>query len=246
MLEQIEPWLRRIDPASPATGVSPSSSLHGDDSRTHPYETSQVVWHSLSHSVDHLHMLRTVLRDARVIHMYSPYSLVRVALENASAAVWMLAPPSRADRITRRLRFAASDIRNGEKVKELVGHVGPRTKDDRLDDLRGIARREGIDEGSAVKRVTYEEIVRVAGGQTAIGEVTTCMTWKICSGIAHGDFWTTFNALERVELPGAPPGVAHLRISANVEMLLYAASFAFDMTRLAWDLLDQRSRSPYA
>jgi hypothetical protein len=178
--------------------------------------------------------------------MYSPYSLVRVALENASAAVWMLAPSSRAERITRRLRFAALDIRNGEKVKELLGHAGPRTREDRLDVLRGIARREGIDERQAIERVTYEEIVRSAGNQTAVGEVTTCVIWKICSGIAHGDLWTTITALERVELPGAPAGTAHLRISANVETLFYTTYFAFNMARLAWRLLDERSRSPYA
>jgi hypothetical protein len=46
---------------------------------------------------------------------------VRAALENACAAVWMLQPPRRADRLARRLRFAVTDIRNGEQVNQVIG-----------------------------------------------------------------------------------------------------------------------------
>src|SRR5882672_614915 len=53
--------------------------------------------------------------------MYAPFSLVRAALENACAAVWMLQPPRRADRLARRLRFAVTDIRNGEQVNQVIG-----------------------------------------------------------------------------------------------------------------------------
>jgi hypothetical protein len=84
-----------------------------------------------------------LVRDAGGINMYAPYSLVRSALENASAAVWMLSPPGRLDRLTRRLRFAAADIRNGEDAKRLTGRVGPRTEDERMDQVRNIARAQG-------------------------------------------------------------------------------------------------------
>ena len=77
--------------------------------------------------MDHLSCLRALLRDAKVIHMYAPFSLVRAALENACAAVWMLQPPRRADRLARRLRFAVTDIHNGEQVKQVIGQPGPRS-----------------------------------------------------------------------------------------------------------------------
>ena len=63
--------------------------------------------------MDHLNCLHALLKDAQVIHMFAPYSLVRAALENASAAVWMLHPSGRATRICRRLRLAVTNIRNG-------------------------------------------------------------------------------------------------------------------------------------
>jgi hypothetical protein len=87
MLERIDPWIQRLDPDGPRHSPSPGSPLLSDDRRTHPYETSYAAWHALSHAVDHLHMLRSVLRDARTIHMYAPFSLLRGAIENGSAAV---------------------------------------------------------------------------------------------------------------------------------------------------------------
>jgi hypothetical protein len=96
LLDAVDNWLPRIDPVGERVNVHPRSPLHQEDERTHPYETSSGVWHALSHAVDQLACLRSLLRDAQMIHMYAPYSLVRPALENASAAVWILHPASRA------------------------------------------------------------------------------------------------------------------------------------------------------
>lgn len=136
-LAAVDSWVNRIDPGANRQSAVPGSPLRADDDRTHPYELSHGAWHSLSHAVDHLHCLRSLVRDARVIHMYAPYSLIRAALENACAAVWMLSPSNRSERVTRRLRLAAVDIRNGEQAKELMGTVGPRSLEDRLGELKG-------------------------------------------------------------------------------------------------------------
>jgi hypothetical protein len=157
----------------------------------------------------------------------------------------MLAPSRRGDRLLRRLRLAAVDIRSGEKAKEILGQAGPRPLEARLDDLRDIARREGLDEREAVRGVGYEEIVRFAGAKTATGEDVARFLWRMCSGIAHGDLWTTLSVADRVELPGAPAGTAHMKITANVETLLVTTSCAMAITGLVWKLLDERSRSPY-
>ena len=68
----VDDWLSRIDPGAERQRPAPGSPLRGDDDRTHPYETSHAAWHALSHAVDHLHCLRSLLRDAQVIHMYAP------------------------------------------------------------------------------------------------------------------------------------------------------------------------------
>lgn len=120
---------------------------------------------SLDHCTADLGLTRmwALLHDARIVHMYAPYTLVRGALENACASVWMLQPPDRTERILRRLRFAVNDINHGEEARDLTGQAGPRTKAQRLAQVRQIARQSGADEALAVKPVGYKEIVRTAG-----------------------------------------------------------------------------------
>jgi hypothetical protein len=50
-------------------------------------------------------------------------------------------PPGRADRLGRRLRFAVTDIRNGEQVKQLTRQPGPRSEQERMEEVRAIAAR---------------------------------------------------------------------------------------------------------
>jgi hypothetical protein len=246
LLGEVDGWLARIDPdhADRPQQPPPGSPMRADDERTHPYELSHATWLSLTHAVDHLNCLHTLLRDAHTIHIFASYSLVRSALENASAAVWMLRPSSRTERVARRLRFAAGDIHNGEQAKKLMGQVGPRSEQERIDQVRDIARQAGVDEAEAVSNFGYREIAKAAAGSGPGADVFP-LTWRLCSGIAHGDSWTTWGAAERAELPGAPPGLGSFKITANVQTLMYVTTFTTQMTRLGWRLYDQRSRPPY-
>jgi hypothetical protein len=142
-LRKVDAWVARMDPSTRPPGPPPGSSLYGDDARTRPYELSHGAWHALSHAVDHLNCLHVLLKDAQVIHMFAPFSLVRAALENASAAVWMLQPPSRTSRVCRRFRFAVANIRNGDAAKQLAGLEGGRRRDVLIDEVRELARRPG-------------------------------------------------------------------------------------------------------
>jgi hypothetical protein len=243
-LDGIGPWLDRISPAAPEQSPRAGSSLAGDDKRVCPYQTSHAAWHAISHAVDHLHMLRLTLREAQIINMYSPYSLVRGALENASTTVWLLAPARRLDRLMRRLRLQVADIRSGERARKLAGQIGPRTLKERIDQVETIASREGLDERQLHNRPGFSEIVRTAGGHT-VGEQIPELIWRLCSGMAHGDWWATLSASQRIELPGAPAGVVHNTIEANVTTLHFTMRVAVDMTAFAWQFYDQRARSPY-
>jgi hypothetical protein len=244
-LAAVDGWLARLDPVAVRPQPPPGSPMRADDQRLDPYQISHASWHSLSHGVDHLNCLRTLLRETGVIHMYAPYSLVRSALENASAAVWMLQPPSRADRLTRRLQFAAADIRNGEQARQLAKQAGPRTEAERLDQVRQIAQQAGIDPAAAVRRVGFAKIVEAAGGAPGLGADVIVLVWRLCSGITHGDFWTTPGAAQMAELPGAPPGMGTFKVTANIKILMYVTTIATLMTNLGWQLYDQRRRAPY-
>jgi hypothetical protein len=245
LLGAVDGWVARIDPKAEPPQPAPGSPLCADDERTHPYQLSHAAWNSLSHAVDHLNCLHTLLKDARQIHMYAPYSLVRIALENASAAVWMLHPQGRADRVLRRLRFAVNDIRNGEEAKRLTGDLGPRTEEERIAQVQAIAERAGLCQIKAVRKVAYGEIVKAAGGALNPGTDMIFLSWRMCSGIAHGDFWTLFPASDSVELPGAPRGMGTFKITANVKILMYVTTVATHMTSLGWRLYELRCSPPF-
>jgi hypothetical protein len=243
-LDESDTWAARIGPGAERLRPAPRSPLWGDDDRAHPYELSHAAWHSLSHAVDHLSCLRALLRDAKVIHMYAPFSLVRAALENACAAVWMLQPPRRADRLARRLRFAVTDIRNGEQVKQVIGQPGPRSERERMEEVRAIAGRAGVDEAVVRRGASYSEIIQAVGASAGPAASAIYLSWKLCSGMAHGDFWPTWGAMQRVELPGAPKGTGTFKIEADVKLLMYVTAFAVNLTRQGWQLYDQRCRPP--
>lgn len=123
----------------------------------------------MSHAVDHLHCLRALIADTRLLNMYAPYTLVRAALENASAAVWLLSPARRTERITRRLRLAALDLRSAEKVAIVLNTRMNPSLTDRLEELKAIAVAAGVVEADALRRVGYKEIVHAAGPVLDIG-----------------------------------------------------------------------------
>jgi hypothetical protein len=157
----------------------------------------------------------------------------------------MLRPASRPERVARRLRFAMVDIRQGEEVKRLIGKVGPRSGQERLEEVRDIARRAGVAEAEVIPRLGYKEIVEDATNTLGPAATVVLFSWKMCSGIAHGDLWPTLSVAERVELPGGPPGLGTFKVSANVQALMYVATFATHITRQGWHLYDERSRPPF-
>jgi hypothetical protein len=246
-LAVVDDWLGRTsaDDGGVRPQVAAGSPLAGDDRRTAPYHVSWGAWHSLSHAVDHLHCLRSVIRDASILHIYAPYTLVRAALENAAAAVWVLHPASRDERVMRRLRLAASDLRNGSAVAEVVGTSLPRSLDERLDDLRRIARRDGLDERKAVRGASYQEIVKAIGDEGAAAGKLPLLIWKACSAVAHGDLWATINITQREPMNEAPDGIVHNRVSVNVTGLHHMTAITIAITKAGWRLYDQRSRAPY-
>jgi hypothetical protein len=240
VLLHIDPWLSRINQDSEPEKPEPGSPMHADDNRLDPYQISHAAWSSLSHAVDHLHCLRTLVRDAGIIHMYAPYTLMRAAFENACSAVWLLQPNRRDERITRRLRLATSDINHGEDAKKITGKSGPRTRQERIEQVRQIAAKCGIDEKAATSRFSYKEIIEAVGDPEKI----MLLLWNTCSGMAHGDLWAMAAAAEMIERPDkSTVHVGAFKVSANVGLLAQFTTITVGMTDSAWKLYDKRSMS---
>ena len=244
VLSEADAWAGRTNADVCRLRRSARSSLRGDDDKAHPNDLSHAVWPALSHALDHLGSLRALLGDAKVIRMYAPFTLVRGALENACGAVWLLQPPNRKDRLTHRFRLAIADIGNGEKARQLTGQSAPRTVQERIDEIYAIANRVGIDATGLKKPAGYTEIIKTVDADGPANSVIEA-SWRLCSGFAHGDLWTTLSASRRTQIPGAAePGIGTFKIEANLGLLMQVTTLAVGITRRGWQLYDQRCLPP--
>jgi hypothetical protein len=137
-------WRQRMEsaPAPPEAG----SSLLKDDQAAHPYLVSQAASAQLVSAADHWDALRVLLQEARVVHARAPFTLLRAAIENSAAAVWLLAPASRDARILRRLRLEWKNFLDQESAEELVTGQSQTSRAGRKAELQRIARVPGLSE----------------------------------------------------------------------------------------------------
>ena len=100
-----------------------------------------------------------------------------------------------------------------------------------MEEVRAIAGRAGVDEAAVRRGAPYTEIVQAVGDAAGPAASAIYLSWKLCSGMAHGDFWPTWSAMQRVELPGAPKGTGTFKIEADVKLLMYVTALAVNLTR---------------
>jgi hypothetical protein len=245
VLSEIDPWAARTNAGASRLRPDPQSPLGADDAVTHPYDLSHVVWRHLSNAVDHLSCMRAVLGGAKVIHMYAPFTLVRGALENACAVLWLLQPASRRERLIRRFRLAVTDIRHEYQAGVLMGHASQREEQRPIAEVVAIAGRAGIGEATVRKGVSYSEIVTEVDKDSP--DSLVLVSWKTCSGFAHGDWWTTKNASRRTRIPGPElDGIGTFKIEANLSLLKNMTALAVAQTRRGWQVHDRRCVSPHS
>jgi hypothetical protein len=140
MFAAIDEWLAITGRSSPE--VEPGSPLVGDARKSPDLQVAHAAWNGITHAVDHLHAVRSLLGDARVLHPYAPYTLLRSAIENAATAVWLLAPPQRSERLRRRLKLARHEAWESGQVRKLVpaeAFEGRRSAEERIAEIRSLA-----------------------------------------------------------------------------------------------------------
>ncbi|WP_163512199.1 hypothetical protein [Fodinicola acaciae] len=242
-----DPWLRRAQtlPRDPAAG----SSLLGDDNATAPYHISHAVISALVSAVDHLDGLRQLITRAQVIHGRVPFTLLRAALENASIAVWLLAPQSRNERVFRRLRLQWADFSDGENARALTDVPANKSLEERKQKLQDLARARGLEQERiaqiAARPVAWSTIVGLAAEEgTPLDRNDATLIWMLCSGIAHGRTWAALNLLDREEVSRAAERVLHVKLTASEKNILVIAQCTAAMIQAGWSLLDQRSLAP--
>lgn len=214
--EKTKEW-REATNSADAARVHPHSSLGTDDRLFSVVPTSHLVWHGISHAVDHLDMYLNALVENRMSFAIAPQSLARSGLLGAAHALWLLDVSSRCERQLRGLRIAHEEWRNernayneliksGHALSGMQGLVDVRTewmeRAIMAGESIGFSRdqvRQKINDTLLIEDVIerYEPHVGREPGDRPLN-VTYLLLWRMLSGATHGYRWAV---MPRVTLP---------------------------------------------
>ena len=219
--------------------VQPGSSLSGDDRVSNPFHVSHVVRQCLVAGVDHLHAVKALVVDQRVLHVAAPASLARGALENFAAGYWVLGPVNRDTRVERALRWHATNVVDDMRFRAALGEDTADLKVRRIDRIRDVATARNLETG-VTKGYRISEVVRFADEQLADLALGVYLPWQVCSGMAHGRPWAYLGSLNREESDSDEVGVANVRLTNDVGRALYPTLAAFQLMESLLRLMEQR------
>lgn len=251
-LRSVDGWLTYANRPGWAA-VVPGSALAGDDRKIDPFHVSHAVASAIQVAVDHAHALRRLVEgcqtcdpDQMTFGLNSNYSLLRGALENAARAVWLLAPDLRPERLLRRLRLQADNVVNSDNAAQAMGTSMTKPRESRLDRVREIAVRAGLEGDFAVKRPSNLEIIHAAGEFVGGDDAAphTEALWRACSGAAHGDTWAGLSLHDK-DTVSREGNVATLGLTASTGLLTTITTETFVVIGAAHRLFDRRKRPHY-
>ncbi len=240
----VEVWRERIhqDAPQPAAG----SRLQADDALTDPYRLSHQVVLALISAVDHFEALRLLVQDAGVMPARAPFTLLRAALENASVAVWLLAPDDRKLRVLRLLRLIWTDGEDNVLAWESIEAQPSWSREERKTNLQEMARAAdlSLEQVSQVAtQLRWTTIVKGAGdGALELTGERALLAWRVSSGIAHARPWAALSILDRVEPPVPDGDIVRLKLKASERWVTVVASIALQMLAEGWRLSDASRR----
>lgn len=221
------------------------SPLARDDEWADPYQVSHAVKACIVAGVDHLHAVKVLIIDAQKLHVAAPASLVRGALENMATAYWILHPSSRAERVTRCLRWHWKNATDQHRALEPLKLPDYRPQEQRLARILEIAGcNAGIDVAAVKRGYTSTAAVTYADAHVD-SRLGVLLPWQLCSGFAHGRPWASLSFSEREEHPTGDPNVMAVRFSTDLMRALYLVWEAMNLTQDLLKLHEQRSRPPY-
>ena len=130
------------------------------------------------HPLDHLLCVRALLK-AEQLFMAAPYTLMRAALENASVALWLLAPADPVERRCRKLFIELDDAKDSVTARALTDQPPQKMFEQRQAELLLVADRANVPRGRLVgRRPGWSAKVREAGSASGVGADRLEFTWR--------------------------------------------------------------------
>jgi len=178
---------------APAAG----SSLAADDRPLGGWNGSTLIRSSVGAGVAHVEALNRMVTKAGVVDPYTPWTLLRGALETFATAVWLLAGKDRIERRSRALALWAEDLRNRAQHEDDTHYVitGPGEKSgaDRREEILQRGDSIGIPRTS-LPAVKAGGILEAAATAAGLDPRAVRASWRVGSGFAHGRFWPLLRA----------------------------------------------------
>ena len=244
VFQKVIEWRKRV--SSIPSAPQPGSSMARDDSITNPYQISHAVVSALMSAVDHLEALRSMISGAGIVHTHAAFTVLRASIENASVAVWLLAPANRDERVLRRLRLQWADFVDRDQAQLVISPLTLSDLYEKKTRLQAIGKARGFNTERvsqiAARPVAYGSIVEKAGSESrALSKQLIHGSWMLCSGMAHAKSWATLSLLDRKEIENASEGVLNLRLAAPDSGIVVMAHVAAMTVQEAWWSYDLRS-----
>jgi hypothetical protein len=240
-LKIAEPWFDEQPPTA-----QPRSPFAGDDRKTHPHDTSNLVAYAMSIAVDHLNAIQSSMTGRTPgtmgVHTYAGMTGARAAIENAARAVWVASPRTRDERVLRTLRLELAN----------AGAIGSFIRDGGLSEEPGVQRRidrileladaAGLNRADVERKPTPTEYVRDAAASCGLVDDEhnlLFLLWRMCSAIAHGDTWLLpLFPIEVIE--PIRPGVSMVQVTAPTPYLVAGVQAAVVTLQHARRLYNER------
>jgi hypothetical protein len=203
MFETAVTWVDRIG-TSGGFSVGAGSALQGDDAASDPFLVSHALLTCIGAAVDHFHALHALVLNTGFLHLSSPATVARGALETAAAAIWIAEPIRRDDRVERALSWFFKDAKDGDNAATGAGLQVPTPLQDRIDKLDKVAAARGL--MGKVKGYTSTAAVTAAKDHLGSTKMDVLLMWQLCSGFAHGRVWPMLGFTHNVQtpIPGRP------------------------------------------
>lgn len=195
------------------------SSLAKDDEPLKSWGTARFVQSSFSAGLIHVEAFTKLVAVAHQVDPYSPWTLLRGALENFATAAWLLAGTSRDVRRHRVLSLWAEDFRNRAQHEVDTSHAPEpqgKTGAERQKEVKQLAQDLSLPK---LTKPEATSIIKEAAASAGLKPISTQALWRVASGFAHGRFWPILRASEvRATMPMAD-GAHLLNVVVDDEQL---------------------------
>jgi hypothetical protein len=228
---------------SDAHTEAPGSLLNVVDGLTEPHQSSHLIGYLLHTAVDHLHALAMLMENAGTQHTFAPYTLVRGAIESASAVLWILQDSNPRSVAIRTLKLEYANLVDQERA---ANTVEPSAGIDEvlLARFDECLSRNGLT-GEGIKSRPPGPLMMIKKTSEQFNLPRSAMTWQLCSAAAHGRPWakrllTLFEAQEDDGVSKVVSG----RLMSNEMAIAVALHAACNVVRKAHEVRNRYARNP--